>query len=213
MNGKKTIGILGGMGPLATADLFEKITLLTKAETDRDHIRVYIDSNTNIPDRTAAILNGGADPVPEMADALKHLELPFLSILTAAAEACARQFPGRTVGILATRGTLAAGLYQQALAVQGVEYLVPDEAEQDALMRVIYDGVKAGRGPEVYGPVFRTVTEGMAARGAEVFLLGCTELPMAAAGAGLTAPTVDPTAELAKAAIRFCGFSVRTDKD
>ena len=55
MNGKKTIGILGGMGPLATADLFEKITLLTKAETDRDHIRVYIDSNTNIPDRTAAI--------------------------------------------------------------------------------------------------------------------------------------------------------------
>ena len=74
MNGKKTIGILGGMGPLATADLFEKITLLTKAETDRDHIRVYIDSNTNIPDRTAAILNGGADPVPEMADALKHLE-------------------------------------------------------------------------------------------------------------------------------------------
>ena len=225
MNGKKTIGILGGMGPLATADLFEKITLLTKAETDRDHIRVYIDSNTNIPDRTAAILNGGADPVSEMADALKHLEqcgadcvimpcntahyflprlqamtkLPFLSILTAAAEACARQFPGRTVGILATRGTLAAGLYQQALAVQGVEYLVPDEAEQDALMRVIYDGVKAGRGPEVYGP--------------EVFLLGCTELPMAAAGAGLTAPTVDPTAELAKAAIRFCGFSVRTDKD
>ena len=132
VNGKKTIGILGGMGPLATADLFEKITLLTKAETDRDHIRVYIDSNTNIPDRTAAILNGGADPVPEMADALKHLEqcgadcvimpcntahyflprlqamtkLPFLSILTAAAEACARQFPGRTVGILATRGTV-----------------------------------------------------------------------------------------------------------
>lgn len=118
MNGKKTIGILGGMGPLATADLFEKITLLTKAETDRDHIRVYIDSNTNIPDRTAAILNGGADPVPEMADALKleqcgadcvimpcntahyflprlqaMTKLPFLSILTAAAEACARQFP------------------------------------------------------------------------------------------------------------------------
>ena len=47
----------------------------------------------------------------------------------------------------------------------------------------------------------------------EMVLLGCTELPMAAAGAGLTAPTVDPTAELAKAAIRFCGFSVRTDKN
>ena len=60
---KKTIGILGGMGPLATADLFQKITLLTEAETDRDHIRVYIDSNANIPDRTAAILSNGPDPV------------------------------------------------------------------------------------------------------------------------------------------------------
>lgn len=118
---KKTIGILGGMGPLATADLFEKITLLTKAETDRDHIRVYIDSNANIPDRTAAILNSGPDPVPEMASALRNLEacgadcvimpcntahyflprlqamteIPFLSILTAAAEACKAQFPGK----------------------------------------------------------------------------------------------------------------------
>ena len=117
---KKTIGILGGMGPLATADLFEKITLLTKAETDRDHIRVYIDSNANIPDRTAAILGSGEDPVPEMSSALRNLEkcgadciimpcntahyflprlqemteIPFLSILTAAAEACKAQFPG-----------------------------------------------------------------------------------------------------------------------
>ena len=120
---KKTIGILGGMGPLATADLFQKIVLLTKADTDREHIRVYIDSNANIPDRTAAILSGGEDPVPEMASALRHLEacgadciimpcntahyflprlqamteIPFLSILTAAAEACKAQFPGKTV--------------------------------------------------------------------------------------------------------------------
>ena len=71
---KKTIGILGGMGPLATADLFQKITLLTEAETDRDHIRVYIDSNANIPDRTAAILSNGPDPVPETASALRNLE-------------------------------------------------------------------------------------------------------------------------------------------
>ena len=116
---KKTIGILGGMGPLATADLFQKITLLTEAETDRDHIRVYIDSNANIPDRTAAILNSGPDPVPEMASALRNLEacgadcvimpcntahyflprlqamteIPFLSILTAAEESCKAQFP------------------------------------------------------------------------------------------------------------------------
>ena len=71
---KKTIGILGGMGPLATADLFRKITLLTKAGCDNDHIRVYIDSNAQIPDRTAAILHGGKDPLPEMRSALHSLE-------------------------------------------------------------------------------------------------------------------------------------------
>ena len=232
---KKTIGILGGMGPLATADLFQKIVLLTKADTDREHIRVYIDSNANIPDRTAAILSGGEDPVPEMASALRHLEacgadciimpcntahyflprlqamteIPFLSILTAAAEACKAQFPGKTVGILATRGSLAADLYQKALAQAGVPYLIPDAPAQDALMRVIYDGVKAGKGPDSYRADFLTVLEQMSAGGAEVFLLGCTELPLAAESLKITLPTVDPTAELAKAAIRFCGYGVR----
>ena len=232
---KKTIGILGGMGPLATADLFQKIVLLTKADTDREHIRVYIDSNANIPDRTAAILSGGEDPVPEMASALRHLEacgadciimpcntahyflprlqamtkIPFLSILTAAAEACKAQFPGKTVGILATRGTLAANLYQEALVQAGVPYLVPDAPAQDALMRVIYDGVKAGKGPDSYRADFLTVLEQMSAGGAEVFLLGCTELPLAAEALHITLPTVDPTAELAKASIRFCGYGVR----
>ena len=232
---KKAIGILGGMGPLATADLFEKITLLTKAETDRDHIRVYIDSNANIPDRTAAILNSGPDPVPEMASALRNLEacgadcvimpcntahyflprlqamteIPFLSILTAAAEACKAQFPGKTVGILATRGTLAANLYQEALAQAGVPYLVPDAPAQDALMRVIYDGVKAGKGPDSYRADFLTVLEQMSAGGAEVFLLGCTELPPAFELYHLDYPNVDPTLELALGAIRAAGCETK----
>lgn len=232
---KKTIGILGGMGPLATADLFEKITLLTEAETDRDHIRVYIDSNARIPDRTAAILGNGEDPVPEMASALRNLEkcgadciimpcntahyflprlqemtqIPFLSILTAAAEACKARFPGKAVGILGTTGTLTANLYQTALAGAGVAYQVPSAQEQEALMRVIYQGVKAGKGPDSYRADFLTVLESMHARGAEVFLLGCTELPLAAEALHITLPTVDPTAELAKAAIRFCGYNVR----
>ena len=117
---KKTIGILGGMGPLATADLFRKIVLMTRAGCDNEHIRIYIDNNCRIPDRTAAILQGGADPVPEMSDALRHLEacgadciimpcntahyflprlqsqtkIPFLSMLEATAKACAFWPPG-----------------------------------------------------------------------------------------------------------------------
>ena len=165
----KTIGILGGMGPLATADLFRKITLFTKAGCDNDHIRVYIDSNAQIPDRTAAILNGGKDPLPEMRSALHSLEacgascvimpcntahyflpklqaetkLPFLSMLEATAKACAKFYPGKTAAVLATKGTLATGLYEKALEKEGVSFVIPDDGEKDILMHLIYDVVKA----------------------------------------------------------------------
>lgn len=234
---KKSIGILGGMGPMATADLFQKITALTAAETDNGHIRVYIDSNAAIPDRTAAILNGGPDPVPAMAEALRNLErcgadvlimpcntahyflprlqrltkLPFISMPEAAAQACRDRLGSKTTAILATKGTLSAGLYQKALGDRGVPFLVPDETEQEALMEVIYQGVKAGAPPEAYREAFFSVTEGMAGRGAERFLLACTELPLAARALGADLSSVDPTEELAKAAIRFCGYAVRSE--
>ena len=232
---KKSIGILGGMGPLATADLFRKIVLLTDAVRDNDHIRVYIDDNASIPDRTAAILDGGPDPLPAMTDSLRKLEacgadcvimpcntahyflpqlqaltkVPFLSMLEATAVSCAARFPGRTAAVLATKGTLAAGLYQAALGQEGVSFLLPNDAEQDALMRVIYGGVKAGKGPETYRADMENTLSALTARGADYFILGCTELPLAAQALAVDAPTVDPTEELARTAIRFCGYGVR----
>ena len=71
---KKTIGIVGGMGPLATSDLFRKIVEITDAASDQEHVRVCIDNNTEIPDRTAAILKGGEDPVPEMVKSAVRLQ-------------------------------------------------------------------------------------------------------------------------------------------
>lgn len=222
------------MGPLATADLFRKIVLLTDAERDNDHIRIYIDDNASIPDRTAAILSGGPDPLPAMTDSLRKLErcgadciimpcntahyflprlqalteIPFLSMLEATARACHARFPGKTAAVLATKGTLAAGLYQQTLAAESVPCLIPGPAEQDALMRVIYEGVKAGRPPDAYRADMVSVLEHLTAQGADYFILGCTELPLAAQALALSVPIMDPTAELAKAAIRFCGYAV-----
>ena len=72
----KTLGIIGGMGPSATYDLAQKIVDRTEAAKDQEHIRVFIDCNTNIPDRTAAILYGGADPLPAMTDSAKKLAVP-----------------------------------------------------------------------------------------------------------------------------------------
>ncbi len=232
---KKTIGILGGMGPLATADLYRKIVELTKAGSDNEHIRVYIDGNTRIPDRTAAILHGGADPVPEMADALRHLELcgadcivmpcntahyflprlqamtktPFLNMLEETAGTCARLYPGMTAGILATRGTLETGLYPRALAARGVGSVEPDEAGRDTLMAAIYDGVKGGAPLEPMRAPLEALLSRMRAQGAGYFILGCTELPIVRQELDLPGAFVDPTAELAKAAIRFCGYEVR----
>ena len=143
---KKTIGILGGMGPLATADLYRKIIEQTKADCGSDHIRVYIDGNAAIPDRTAAILHGGEDPVPEMLSALRHLEacgadciimpcntahyflprlqketlIPILDMQKITARVCRERFPGKTAAILATDGSIQSGLFDRALDAEGI---------------------------------------------------------------------------------------------
>ena len=191
MSDKKVIGILGGMGPLATADLFQKITLHTAASCDQDHPRVCIDSNTNISDRTAALLHGGADPVPEMVK----------SALKSRGVKCA--------GLLATDGTVQTGIYQRTFEGSGVELLTPDNAEdQAAVMDIIYNGVKAGNLTHD-ATAFRTACEHLLARGAEVLILGCTELPPAFDIYHLDYPNVDPTLELALAAVRAAGCQTK----
>ena len=231
---KKSIGILGGMGPLATADLFRKIVLLTKASCDNDHIRIYIDNNPAIADRTAAILSGGESPLPEMIKALRNLEacgasfivmpcntahyflpelqkltrVPFISMLAATARTCAAQYPGKCAAVLATKGTLKTGLYSQALAREGLRCLLPDEAEQDVLMHLIYDVVKAAKPLAPEAEAWQALLSGLRARGADYFILGCTELPIVAQELPTGERFIDPTAELAKAAIRFCGYQL-----
>ena len=231
---KKVLGILGGMGPLATVDLYKKIVLLTAADNDNAHIHTLIDSDTDIADRTAAILSGGKDPLPELLKARDNLiragveclimpcntahyylealregcPVPFLSMLDSAAEAAAAAHPGKTAVILATRGTLATGLYNRALEKAGVPFFEPSEEEKDVLMHLIYDIVKASRPLEEGTPLFREVLRSLKARGADYFLLGCTELPILAMEVPEEGPFIDATTELAKAAIRACGYEI-----
>lgn len=231
---KKSIGIVGGMGPLATADLMQKIVLSTQADSDSEHIRIFVDCNPQIPDRTAAILSGGPDPVPEMLKAVRSMEAcgadvlvmpcntahhflprlasetqtPFISILEATAAGCARRFPGKTAALLGTRGTFSTGIYTAPLAQAGVNCLLPDDGMKDTLMQVIY-AVKAGRDMAPLKPALEAVLAALRAQGADYFILGCTELPVAAAALALEGPFVDPTQELAEAAIRWCGYGVR----
>ena len=232
---KKTIGILGGMGPLATADLYRKIIEHTRADRDSEHIRVYIDGNAAIPDRTAAILHGGEDPVPEMLSALRHLEacgadciimpcntahyflprlreqtaLPILDMQRITAAVCRERFPGKTAAILATDGTVQSGLYDRALDAEGVRWIHPGESEQKSIMHLIYGVVKASRPMEPEKERWDAILDTLRGQGADLFILGCTELPVLAGVLPSEGPFLDPTDELAKAAIRFCGYEVK----
>ena len=210
MSDKKVIGILGGMGPLATADLFQKITLHTAASCDQDHPRVCIDSNTNISDRTAALLHGGADPVPEMVKSAQRLESIGADLLIMPCNTAHNFYGGvKCAGLLATDGTVQTGIYQRTFEGSGVELLTPDNAEdQAAVMDIIYNGVKAGNLTHD-ATAFRTACEHLLARGAEVLILGCTELPPAFDIYHLDYPNVDPTLELALAAVRAAGCQTK----
>jgi len=163
---QKTIGILGGMGPEATVDCFAKIIKNTPATKDQDHIRIVIDSNPKVPDRTAAIIGDGESPVPVMAagchalqragadfiiipcvsahvflaDVQQQIELPVLSIIDAVAEAVSGNHPKiKMVGLLGTTGTVSGGLFQERLAQEDITTLVPDDAVQSKIMAAIYD--------------------------------------------------------------------------
>ena len=234
----KTIGILGGMGPAATADLQLKIIEMTAADRDQDHIPMLIDSNSRIPDRTAAILYGGEDPVPEMLSSAKRLEaagadflivpcntahyfiprmqsevgIPFLNMPEETAALLKKRGVAKAA-VLATDGTVQSGLYGRALAGEGIEAIYPDEEQQRQLMSLIYDYIKHGIADPGKLPYEETkaIAEDMTARGAGAILLACTELPIAFGIMEITEACVDPTRVLAAAAIRAAGAEVRPD--
>ena len=229
---KKIIGIIGGMGPMAAADLFQKIILHTKASTDQEHLRVLMDNNTNIPDRTAALLSGGADPLPPMLESARLLEragaqllampcntghcyytqlqqavgIPLLNMIDLTCQALTAQGITRA-GLLATSGTLQTNIYQEACRKYGISLVIPYGEEQAAVMSLIYDGVKAGRQSFDTAAATETV-EQLFRRGAQTMILGCTELPMAVEWYHMQFPYVDSTLELAKAAITAAGGQV-----
>ena len=224
----RVIGVLGGMGPLATADFYVKLTRLCPAKRDQDHPRVIIDSNAGIPDRTEAVLGRGPDPRPALAETAGNLEragaeliaipcnsahaflgaireavsVPVLDIMAEVARAAAALAPPpTTVGVLATDGTLKMRLYQAALAARSIGAAEPTRDEQAALMDAIHE-VKAGvLGPGVRAAV-RGIAEGLVRRGAGALVLGCTELPLVLGPRDARVAVLDGTEILARAALR-----------
>lgn len=225
----KTIGIIGGMGPLATIDLYEKITFNTKAEKDQDHIHIIIDSYPQIEDRTAYILYGGKNPKDKLIESAKRLEnagadalimpcntahffakdiekevsIPLIHIVKSTAEAIKNKYPkANKIGLIATTGTLKSGVYANILKDYGYHIIELDERLENDIMDCIYKGVKAGK-TEEYVPLFQGCVDKIKDMGADVLIAGCTEIPILVPHIKSKIPVVDATLELALAAIAF----------
>jgi aspartate racemase len=224
----KIIGILGGMGPAATADFYQKIIQATPAKSDQDHLRVLIYSNPQIPDRTAAIRGDGPDPVPALVESAEVLirggadfltipcvtahhfyealqravRIPILHLIGETVTAVLHEYPGlRRLGLLATSGTLQGRLFESYFEPRGFTILTPEPAVQTAaVMEAIY-GVKQGKPLNQSRRLIREAAEHLCARGAEAVLTGCTEVPLILQDGDLSVPVIDPTRFLAQAAV------------
>ncbi len=230
MANDKMLGVLGGMGPLASAQFMLRLTLLTPATRDQDHIPAVLWSDPRVPDRTVGKLHAGADPLPWLLRGIEGLKragcgaiaihcntahgwydamrdaagVPILHIVDAAAAELRRLGveTGR-IGIMGTQATLCMRLYQDRLGALGWDSIVPSQAEMDRLVSPAIALVKANRVADAYAPLAEVVRS-LAARGASSVVLGCTEIPLGIqAGPSQDLPVVDTIDALARAAIAW----------
>ncbi len=221
------VGVLGGMGPDATARLFQLLIEATPAARDQDHLRILIDNNAKVPDRTAAILGKGPDPLPYLEASARTLEaagadflvmpcntahhwlgelrqrvgVPVLDMVAETASAVRNHKPAiERVGLLATSGTLRVHLYPEALARVGVEVMDTTPEEQDGVMATIY-GIKAG--DRSVGATLVRIGKSLLGRGAQGLILGCTELSLVDEMRGLGCPLFDPLTIVARRAVEL----------
>jgi aspartate racemase len=223
------IGVLGGMGPLATVDFFNKVLAATPARGDADHVPLLIQSDPRIPSRPPAILSGGRSPLPELlagrdrliaagatalampcntahfwaADLVKGCSVPFISIVDASiAELGALANGGSRIGIIATRATLAAKIFDAPLQQAGYTPMLPDDDVMDKLVLPGIQLVKAGHAAQG-GQLIEQAVQALLTSGASAVLLACTETPLAldAVQSPLRSQCVDSTAALARACV------------
>lgn len=199
---KQAVGVIGGVGPMATVYYMQRVIEMTKAGCDQEHINMLVFNDCDIPDRTAFITEKSPDnPLPVMVEDAKRLEaagcefvvipcntahyfydeleqaveIPVVNIVEETIRyAKARVQDLSCVGIMATTGTIVTGTYQKYAERAELSFAVPDEDEQDLLMQIIYDGVKAGK--PVPRADFDRVANHLRAKGAQCLILGCTEL-------------------------------------
>jgi aspartate racemase len=229
---KELAGIIGGIGPEATLYFCSLLLKLRQKEVqkDQDHIPYIYFNNPQIPDRTAFLLTGVDSPLPEFihtGNVLKNagatflvipcntafafneeieaeVGIPVLDMVEMAADNIVKNFgENAKVGVLATSGTLKSQIYQKAIAKKSekASVLVPEDALQEKVMQVLYE-IKSTSVTSESSKVLKSAAEDLAERGADVVILGCTEIPLALKKEDCNFPLIDPMELIAQEVIR-----------
>nr|WP_317283290.1 amino acid racemase [uncultured Sellimonas sp.] len=199
---KKRLGVIGGMGPEATAYFYEEVIRHTKAESDQEHIDMTILSHATMPDRTKAIISGDdrelLEAMKEDVQALEMMKVsniaipcntshffyddiqamtttPIIHMPREAVRYAKEHYENvKKIGIMGTDGTIRSGIYHKECERLGIEAVAPSEKRQKDVMSLIYDDVKAGKKGD-YQKFERTMEE-FIKKDCDVVILACTEI-------------------------------------
>lgn len=231
------LGVIGGLGPMATAYYLELLVRMTDAKRDQEHPEIIIMNIPSIPDRTAYILEQSPDnpltPMVELGRQMKDMGatvvatpcitahyfheslqegigLPVIHAIRATAQVL-RDAGVRKVGLMATDGTVQSGIFQRQIEEYGMELVLPSPVGQKGVMTLIYDQVKAGLEPDLY--LFNRIRDELRGNGAQAIVLGCTELSMLKKDFVLGHDVLDALEVLAKESVLACGKPVKKEYD
>lgn len=234
---KKTIGILGGLGPEATVFMFNLIVTMTKAEKDQDHIPILINNNPKIPDRTGFFTSNGTSPLDDLIsgaqllekmgadfiimpcntahyfyrDIAQNINIPFINMIDEAAKYASDKLSGiSSFGLLSTIGTYSSKLYEESFEKQGLQIIVPDENFKKKTMQAITgkQGIKAGYKKEPL-EILLEVIDHLYQKGSGAMINGCTEISLVISEDHIDIPLLKPMQVLAEKAIQFAGYELK----
>ncbi|HEX5738123.1 MAG TPA: amino acid racemase [Hydrogenophaga sp.] len=223
---RQTLGVLGGMGPMATVDFLRKLTKATPASCDQEHIPLVVHFSSRTPDRSDALSGVGPSPLPALIESalmIQHsgarglvipcntahawyddvasaVHIPVLHIVDAAVEQLAPALRDQPVGLLATSGTLSSGIY--AARHPEIHWVLPSAHVQDLVVMPAIRCVKSDDLTRA-GQLLEAAIYSLVEQGARAIILGCTELPLARSERELRVPLIDATDALAHMAVRW----------
>ena len=235
MDEKITLGVIGGLGPIATAHFMELVIRMTEAQTDQEHLDMVIYNRPSIPDRTSYILDQTRpNPLPEMIrvgnalarqgakliaipcmtahyfhrELTRYIEAPIVHAIHETAVHLKKHGISK-VGIMATDGTIRSRLFQQELEKHGITPVIPGEDGQKCVMSVIYDDIKANRLADM--DKFDLASRDLREKGAQAIILGCTELSLVKRDCPIGAGYLDAMEVLAQTCVIRCGGKLKEE--